>query len=316
MTPTDPTVSVVIPAYNRAATIRAAAESVLRQTWTDFELLIIDDCSTDSTFEEAKALDDPRIRLLRNARNRGAGGTRNAGIAAARGRWIAFQDSDDEWLPRKLEKQMARLLAPGANLPAAYCGMLVIGTIRDRLDGAGGRPAIRYIPRPEIASVEGDLLPTLIRGNVVSTQTLVVRRDVIQALGGFDESFRALEDRELAIRLAQAGPIACVDEPLVLQRFSPNSLTRDLALQAEAKTRMVEKHLETMRRYPDQLAGFYYSIAYDHRLAGNVPAARAMLARARAIRPFEPRFWLMEARLLVPPRGARPGQKAGRPRRR
>jgi glycosyltransferase involved in cell wall biosynthesis len=300
--PSAPTVSVVIPAYNRAATIRAAAESVLRQTYTDFELLIVDDCSTDGTYQAAAQLDDPRIRLLRNERNRGAGGTRNAGIAEARGTWIAFQDSDDEWLPLKLEKQMARLLAPGADLPAVYCGMLVIGTIRDGVTGAGGRPVIRYVPRPEIAAIEGDILPTLIRGNVVSTQTLVVRRDVIEGLGGFDERFRALEDRELAIRLAQAGPIACIDEPLVVQRFSPNSLTRDLGLQARAKTQMVEKHLETMRRYPDLLADFYYSIAYDHRHAGEIPAAWAMLARARAIRAFAPRIWLMAARLALPRR--------------
>ena len=109
--PVTPPVSVVIPAYNRAATIGAAIESVLRQTWEDFELVVVDDGSTDGTLEAARRIADPRLRVVAAPHNMGAAGARNLGVAEARGTWIAFQDSDDEWLPEKLAKQMARLAA-------------------------------------------------------------------------------------------------------------------------------------------------------------------------------------------------------------
>ena len=132
-----PSVSVVIPAYNRAATIVAAIDSVLRQTWTDFELIVVDDGSTDGTLAAAAAVADPRLRLVPAPRNLGAAGARNLGVEEARGTWIAFQDSDDEWLPEKLAKQMARLATPPAaggngdgregGWGGCYCGLLTVG---------------------------------------------------------------------------------------------------------------------------------------------------------------------------------------------
>ena len=263
---------------------------MLRQTWEDFELLIVDDGSTDATLAEAARVADPRMRLIENPRNMGAAGARNTGVAEARGTWIAFQDSDDEWLPLKLEKQMARLQAPGAGFVAAYCGMLVIG----RPDGRdGARPEIRYVPRPGIAQVEGDILPSLMRTSIVSTQTLVARRDALLAIGGFDESFRALIDWECMLRLAPLGAVACVDEPLVLQRFSPNSISREVALRADARLRAIDKHRALLSRHPDLLAYLHYTIAGEQRRLGNLAGARAALARARALRPVDPRLWAM-----------------------
>ena len=294
-----PSVSVVIPVYNRAATIRAAIESVLRQTYADFELIVVDDGSTDGTRSLVAAIEDPRLRLIPTPRNMGASAARNLGTREARAPWVAFQDSDDEWLPCKLEKQMARLLAPGAGFVAAYCGMLVIGTPEGGADGRAGRPRIAYVPRPEVRVVEGDILTTLLQTSIVSTQTLVVRREGMLAIGGFDESFRALIDRECLLRLAQLGPIACVDEPLVLQRFSENSITRDTELRARSKTRMVEKHQALLARHPRLLADLHYSIARDLGRVGQRADARAALARARALRPLDPRIWAMTLALSL-----------------
>jgi hypothetical protein len=301
-----PPVSVVIPAFNRAATIRDAMMSVLRQTWTDFELIVVDDGSTDGTLEAAAAVEDPRIRLIAGNGNQGAAAARNRGIHEARGAWVAFQDSDDEWLPLKLEKQMARLLAPGADFVAAYCGMLVIGTAGNG-DGGGipGRPQVAYVPRPDLATVEGDILPTLIRASVVSTQTLVARRDRLLEIGGFDQEMRALIDRECMLRLAQLGPFACVDEPLVLQRFSANRITRDVARRAEAKTRMVEKHRALLGRHPAPLAELWYAIAREQQSVGNATAARKALAEARTLRPADPRVWWLTGRLALDRHGPR-----------
>ena len=109
--PASPPVSVVIPAYNREATIVAAIDSVLGQSFGDFELLVVDDGSRDGTLAAARSVADPRVRVIAAEQNGGAAAARNLGATQARGDWIAFQDSDDEWLPRKLEKQMARLHA-------------------------------------------------------------------------------------------------------------------------------------------------------------------------------------------------------------
>jgi len=102
----NPTVSVIISTYNRAHLIGRAIQSVLNQTYQDFEVIVVDDGSTDNTEEIVKSFNDPRIRYIRHEKNKGAAAARNTGIKAARGKYIAFQDSDDEWLPEKLEKQM------------------------------------------------------------------------------------------------------------------------------------------------------------------------------------------------------------------
>src|SRR4029077_13002944 len=111
-----PLVSVIVPCYNAAPFVQATIRSVLRQSWSHLEVLAVDDGSTDATFQivEAIAADDPRVRPIRLARNHGSpAAPRNAGVAAARGEWVAFLDADDLWHPRKLELQMAVLAADG-----------------------------------------------------------------------------------------------------------------------------------------------------------------------------------------------------------
>jgi glycosyltransferase involved in cell wall biosynthesis len=298
-----PAVTVVIPAYNRAASIRAAIESVLRQTWTDFELLVVDDGSTDGTLAAAAEVEDPRLRLIASPRNQGAAGARNLGVAEARGTWIAFQDSDDEWLPTKLEKQMARLAASGAGFVGAYCGLLTLGGLDDR---AGERLRLRYVPDPSIVPAEGDILVPLLFANMISTQTLVVRRDVILELGRFDEDTTPIEDWDFVIRLAQSGPIAFVDEPLVHQRFSPNSITRNTARRLGSWIRLVEKNLDAFAAHPALLARQYRIIANGCREAGDLAGARRWLGRALRVAPASPRTWgraLQAAALGLAPRG-------------
>lgn len=290
MTAPAPTVSVVIPAYDRAASIGAAIDSVLRQTWRDLELIVVDDGSRDGTPEVVRGVNDPRLRLIETPRNMGASAARNLGTAAARGPWVAFQDSDDEWLPQKLEKQMARLLAPGADFVGAYCGMLILGPARG---AAGGRLAPRYFPGPEQTVVEGDLIAPLLRRSLISTQTLVARRDLMLEIGGFDPELRARIDWDCALRLAPRGPVAFVDEPLVLQRFSPNSITKDLARKIAARIRMVEKHADLLGRDPAILARHHYDIASEQRALGDLAAARASLARALALQPASARYRAM-----------------------
>jgi glycosyltransferase involved in cell wall biosynthesis len=291
----SPTVSVVIPAFNRDGTIRTAIESVLRQTFSDFELIVVDDGSTDRTVDVARSIDDPRVRVVAVGANRGISATRNRGIAEARAGWIAFQDSDDEWLPDKLALQMAALDAMGDAAVAAFCGLLTIGT----LDGGSGRTSLSYTPERRIPCQSGDILPELMKTSFVSTQTLVARTPLLRELGGFDEDLASIVDWELALRLAARGPFAFVDEPLVLQRFSANSVTRDPAKRVRSQTRIVEKHRELFAREPAVLHRHYLMLSGGWRRLGEAEKARHYAALAREIRPLHPRSLVSSARALA-----------------
>lgn len=291
-----PLVSVIIPAFNRQATICAAIESVLRQTYAAIEVILIDDCSADGTFEAAANIADPRLRLVRAPQNLGSGGARNLGLAQAHGTWIAFQDSDDEWLPAKLEKQMERLLAPGTDYIGSYCGMMTIAGLDHR---EGQRSAPFYTPDPSIRRVETGLAEALLERNFISTQTLVVRRDAIRSIGGFDQSFPANEDWDLALRLALHGPLAFVDEPLVLQTFSANSLSRNTAKLLDAQQRMLVKHASLFASHPHVLARFYYLLAGGCRRMGDLPSARRYLFQALRLQPGNPKFLAMSGYVVM-----------------
>lgn len=283
-----PTVSVVIPFHNRASSLREAVDSVLTQTFRDFELILVDDASSDDSLRIARALRDDRIRIVVQKTNQGASAARNAGMAAARADWVAFQDSDDLWLPEKLALQMARLTAPGADHVAAYCGML----IEDLTDPA--KPP-RYLPDPAISPREGDILDSLLGRSFISTQTLIVRRDLALQVGGFDPDMPALVDWEFMIRLAQRGTVALVDAPLVRQRFSENSLTRSADRRLRARQRILQKHQVLLATRPEILASHHNAVAGALRrsaVPGRLQLAQSHLRQAVALAPGVARYRL------------------------
>lgn len=294
-----PRVSVVIPAHNRAGVIGAAVDSVLRQSLQATEILVVDDGSSDGTADAASASGDPRVRVLRLEHNRGAAAARNAGVAAASADLVAFQDSDDEWLPLKLTKQVTRLAeSPGA--VAVYCGLLIVTP----LEATPQRRPPAYMPAAHLGGVDGDVLPALLRSSFVSTQTLLAPRQTLLATP-FDETLHALEDWDCAIRLAQRGPLALVDEPLVLQRFSPNSITRGARRLVEARASIVAKHSAAMAHVPGCLADHYLAIAGGWRRQGERAAARTAALEALRHDPMRVRSWLSLA-LAALSGGARP----------
>jgi glycosyltransferase involved in cell wall biosynthesis len=292
----SPSVTVVIPAFNRADTIRASVESVLEQTYSDFELLVVDDGSTDGTLDVLAMISDPRLRLLASPSNMGVSAARNRGIRHARGEWVAFQDSDDTWLPRKLEQQMARIATLGPSCVGGYCGMTIVGTPLPTSREAA--EAERYFPDASLGRREGDILDTLLEINLISTQTLVARRARLEEIGGFDESLPALVDWDCVLRLARLGPFAFVDEPLVRQYFSENSITRSREKRCYARERIVAKNLDLLSRRPKLLAEHYRSIAGEKRRMGDIAGARAAIGQALRVRPSHLTLWLVAAWLF------------------
>lgn len=216
----NPRVSVVIPTYERADLVGRAVDSALAQTVEDVEVIVVDDGSTDGTREAVAAKSDPRVRSLEHESNRGVSAARNTGIEAASGEYVAFLDSDDEWLPRKLERQLAALDDRGDGWVGAYCDVATTG-----LSGLGRiAAAVSESVFRSAAPREGgrELAEALLSMRVFMGpgSTLLVERDALAAAGGFDEGLSIYEDWDLVLRVLSVGKIAYVDEPLAVTHFT------------------------------------------------------------------------------------------------
>jgi cellulose synthase/poly-beta-1,6-N-acetylglucosamine synthase-like glycosyltransferase len=210
-----PRVSVIIPTYNRAHMLREAVDSVLCQTFKDYEIIIIDGFSTDDTEAVVNSYHDRRIKYYKNQNNGIASINRNFGIEKSRGEYIAFLDDDDLWLPEKLEKQV-KLLDSNKKLGLVYSDCFIInanGTIRKK-SYLTGRPLLR-----------GASLTKLLRFNFIPTLTVVIRKKVLEKVGVFDPSRKFCEDYDLWLRISQFYSIDHVNQPLAKYRINRESLT-------------------------------------------------------------------------------------------
>ena len=185
-----PIVSVVIPTYNRANVVGRAIRSVQAQTFEDWKLIVVDDASTDNTEEVVSSFADSRVRYYRHQANRGGSVARNTGIQRARGEYIAFLDSDDEWLPNKLEKQVQVFENSKPTTGLVFTGMVHLFCDSQRVS----------IPPKH----RGDLTRNLLIRNVVgSSSTSIVRKNVFDQVGGFDERLPARQDIDMWLRISK-----------------------------------------------------------------------------------------------------------------
>lgn len=207
-----PLISVIIPTYNRQGFLLQAVESVFKQTVADYELIVIDDGSTDGTGEGLKPYENRLQYIYRE--NRGVSAARNTGLQAARGDWIAFLDSDDYWLPAKLETQV-RFFAE--NPRALICQTEEIWIRHGR----------RVNPHKKHRKFSGDIFsPSLIRC-IVSPSAVMIRREFLNQIGPFDESLPACEDYDLWLRISCRFPVFLIEEPLVVKQGGhPDQLSR------------------------------------------------------------------------------------------
>ncbi|MHB0875280.1 MAG: glycosyltransferase family 2 protein [Anaerolineae bacterium] len=261
----------MIPTYNRAHLLPRAMGSVLKQTYRRLELIIVDDAGNDGTHDAVRAFGDERVKYIRHATNLGPGGARNTGIRAALGEYIAFQDSDDEWHPRKLERQMACFSEQDDCVGVVYCPYWrVSGATRVRVPLAG------------TTCGEGNMTASLLRGNHIGTPAVVARARFLHEVGLFDESLPQLEDYELWLRLSKACEFHMVDEPLVTAYLQAEGDSRTLnpGAQIRALQLILAAHGAEYSRYPDLLAERLYSIGYLLLLSGQLGEGRRYLRQA------------------------------------
>jgi glycosyltransferase involved in cell wall biosynthesis len=215
--PVAPTVSVVIPTYNRSRLLIRAIESVMAQTYTNYELIVIDDGSTDDTRDRLNPYEE-RIRYFYQA-NRGASAAQNQGIKVARGEWVSILASDDVWLPTKIERQIQAVTALGGEFGACFTDCALVGDPGRKLsefEQVGLDPQSESGPLYEpFKYIFGRTLP-------LRVQSLLVRRALLLELGGFDEFMVVEEDVDLVFRLALKTSFCVVSAPLVIYDVTPS----------------------------------------------------------------------------------------------
>ena len=229
-----PWVSVVIPTYNRAQQIARAIESVIAQIGVDCEIIVVDDGSQDTTDDVIRPYGD-RVRYVRQD-NAGPSAARNRGWRMAKHDWIAFLDSDDLWKPAKLQRQIELVERTGT--PVCFTDIEIMGAVEPAEAVPTTAPAGR-----EVFEEPFELI--LQPARVLYVQSMLIRRDLLNRVGGFDERLRVGEDTKLVYELAFEAPFAYVDEPLVFLERSParNGLVGDWA---GAQAEFLDSHIRTI----------------------------------------------------------------------
>lgn len=203
-----PLVSVIIPTYNKKHMLKRCIDSVLGQTYQNFEIIIVDDCSTDGTMEFVEAeygtVSQINIVYIRNDQQIGAAASGNVGVSYANGEYIAFQSSEDEWFNNKLERQISKFLECDTSVGAVYCRYCL------RQNRTAEWPPTDML----LSRKSGYIFYRLLLASLVGMSTLVMRKSVFLELGGLNEQLHSLENYELTIRAAQKYQIVLADEVL------------------------------------------------------------------------------------------------------
>lgn len=214
-------VSVILPAYNAETTILETIQSIQKQTFADFELIVINDGSTDRTLELLSTIEDPRLRVF-SYENGGLPVARNRGIVRAAGEYITFIDADDLWTPDKLELQLAALQqCPEAGVAYSWTAFI------------NEKGKLLYARKPLV--IEGNVLPKLLVENFIcSGSNILVRKQFIDVAGKFEPSLKSVEDWDYYLRLAAQCPFVLVPKYQILYRQSSRSMTSKVDVMEKA----------------------------------------------------------------------------------
>ncbi len=236
-------VTVVIPTHNRRPLLAAAIESILSQRGVSLELVIVNDGSTDGTgpWLDRLSTGDPRIRAVHHDRPRRLPSARNAGVARAAGRWVAFCDDDDLWAPDKLCLQLQALQSTSARWGCT--GAVSVDE------------ALRVTGHHHVKG--GDILRDLLGRNAVPSggSSVIAETDLVREIGGFDAGLSASEDWDMWIRLAQRSPLAAVDRPLIAYRHATGTMSTDIGRMRKSRMIIQSRYAKLAAEYgvaPDE----------------------------------------------------------------
>lgn len=243
--------SVIVPTYNRESTIIGSINSILEQTYQNLECIVVDDGSQDHTKDVVSRIEDSRVRYIKLEKNSGPSVARNVGIRESSGDYIAFNDSDDLWLPDKLEMQMSKL-ENEAEAGMVYCSYLY------QKDGKEYQ-----VPSDKCAQweLEGEIFDSLWDSNKIGTPTVLVKRECIRLCGAFSENLHSLEDWEFVLRISRKYKIAYVNKILVHTHYSPKGVNEQYELQVEAMWQIMNQYRQIKGNDPQMVRLLLHKLA-------------------------------------------------------
>ncbi|MFA4854633.1 MAG: glycosyltransferase family 2 protein [Candidatus Omnitrophota bacterium] len=275
---TNPLVSVIIPTYNRALLIRRAIGSVLAQSYDNFEVIVVDNASSDNTAEVVSSIADARLKFIRHDVNKGPAASRNTGLRNSRGDYITFLDSDDEWLPQKLACQLDVFKEEGEGIGLVFTNGFneAINTMAITGPVASG---IYYDPGKD------KFYP--LRKLITPPSSWMLASEVTKKVGYFDEAMITWDDGDYLARVAYEFPVYFLNKDLVIWHASSvhlNVMNQDLI---NGKEIFLEKNYDFIKRDKEYLFKFYRSLGKDMMLF-NKKKARPYLFKALKLNPIDP----------------------------
>ena len=270
-----PTVSVVIPAYNRADVLPRTIESVLSQNYEDFEVIVVDDASTDDTEAVVSSYDDDRLRYLHHDENRGANAARNTGVRAATGTYVSFLDSDDEFRPENLAVTTA--------------------VLERRPDCAGVFTSFRSVRNGRVENVSvaqpGEMsFERICSENAIGGFSCVsFRADVFDSVGLLDESLRSSQDWDFFIRVIENHRMVGIDEVLAIHHLHEQRISSNKRRKFDGQERFLEKHGDKLTRLGK--ANLQYARGFVHTDHGEYDEAARAFKTAFRQYPYDPWYY-------------------------
>jgi len=285
-----PKVAVIIPTCNRSAYLKRAIESVCAQTYTDYEVIVVDDASTDDTAEVVAQFRDKPIKYIRHAENKGGSAARNTGITHSQSEYIAFLDDDDEWLPEKLARQVAVL----------DCGDKSVGGVctgHFKVDDKSGAIIGEWIPLQK-----ENLSKEILKSNCLSTtSSLLFKRKVFEMVGLFDEKLKSFQDYDMWLRIAATYEFIALDGPLVNYYLHGQKIWTNCDMLFDGILHMYKKYQGSPKMKPF-FSKHLIGVASRYFSLGDFQKGQKALAKAIAIDPWKLKAYIYYLSSLVGPR--------------
>lgn len=270
-----PRVSVVIPTYNRQSKLKRALMSVLNQTFKDFEVIIVDNASSDDTEITVKGVQDLRIVYIRHSANLGGPAARNTGIKMARASLIALLDDDDEWFPEKLTKQVDQFQKASAKTGLIYSSAEIYDELKHHRISVNA------------TDFRGNVYERVLLGTILASVTVLIKRECFEKVGFFDETLSSCQDWDMWLRIAHDFEFDYVDEVLARVNMHGEQISNDYAKLIPGRTRMVQKHAEEFKKYPGIYVNHLKRIGKLHCLNGTWNQGLNWFGQALMIHPWE-----------------------------
>lgn len=274
-----PLISVLTPTYNRSALLKRAVSSVLNQTYANFEMIIVDNRSKDNTEQVVGSINDNRIKYIKLESNKSPAGARNIAIKSARGRYITLLDSDDEYLPRKLELQINEFQGLPKDVGIVYCGYFIVY-----------EPDIIHETIP--ALFKGDVFNTLLRHNCMGSPTPLIKRECFDYCGLFDESLPSCNDWDMWIRISEKYKFDYIDMPLAKVYTHGNQISTNINSKIMSREMLFEKYRDLIRNEPQAESYLLQRLGFLYFMKNDPSSSLKYYLRSIAANPADPGAYL------------------------